>query len=74
MQGNWENWLHFFGGPRTEKKLRENALKRSSEIQKFSWDNVEISLVVREPRKILREMTKKGVRNSENFPEKIMKM
>jgi len=30
-----------FGGLRTDKKLRENDLKRSSKIQKFSQENVE---------------------------------
>jgi len=41
------------GGLRTEKKIRENDLKRSSEIKKFPRKNVEICWVVREPRQNL---------------------
>ena len=42
-----------FGGRRTEKKLGKMTKKRSSEIQKFPRENVEIFCVVREPRQNL---------------------
>jgi len=63
LERRWGQFLEFFyvldpekflfGGPRTEKKFRENDYKRSSEIQKFSKENVDICLVVREPRQNL---------------------
>src|SRR6218665_4040663 len=43
MQGNWENWRNsFLWSANREFFLSENDFKRSSEIQKFSRENVDI--------------------------------
>jgi len=43
MQGNWENWRNsFWWSANREFFLSENDFKRSSEIQKFSRENVDI--------------------------------
>src|SRR6218665_1770072 len=63
MQGNWENWRNsFWWSANREFFLSENDFKRSSEIQKFSRENVDtfwwsanrgkICKVVRESEKV----------------------
>src|SRR6218665_902130 len=43
MQGNWENWRNsFWWSANREFFLSENDFKRSSEIHKFSRENVDI--------------------------------
>src|SRR6218665_2306903 len=43
MQGNWENWRNsFWWSANREFFLSENDFKKSSEIQKFSRENVDI--------------------------------
>jgi len=60
MQGNWENWRNFFGWSAYREKNWGKMTKRVVKIQKFSQENVEIFLVVREPRQNLSSVPQVG--------------